>query len=173
MKIILITDGDWSRGDSYQDAFEKLEKYVNDNYYRNPGLYDKREVKPEVMIVTDDDTAELDSYGQLLTEGGSWWLKIPLDGKRGPSGNYRFDIMQKLKDEDYKEEVENHMIATYGAEFDKFCCQRDGDCKPARCTECPFKSRQVNENGEPTCFQLWYEKYKKPELDKEKKDAKL
>jgi hypothetical protein len=166
MKIILITDGDWSRGDSYQDAFEKLEKYVNDNYYRNPDLYDKREVKPEVMIVTDDDTAELDSYGQLITEGGSWWLKIPLEGKRGPSGNYRFDIMQKLKDEDYKEEVENHLIATYGEEFHAFC-EKQGYCESGKCE---FKGKVTSDDE--SCFQMWYEKYKKPERDKERKDGK-
>lgn len=164
MKVILITDGDWVRGDSYQDALETLDKYINENHYRNPDLYDKREVKPEVMIITDDATAELDSYGQLLTEGGSWWLKIPLEGKRGPSGNYRFDIMQKLKDDDYKEEVNNHLIATYGKEFHAFC-EKQGYCESGKCE---FKCKVMSDDE--NCFQFWYEKYKKPELDKEKKE---
>ena len=168
MKVILITDGDWVRGDSYQDALETLDKYINEDHYRNPDLYDKREVRPEVMIITDDATAEIDGYGQLLTEGGSWWLKIPLEGKRGPSGNYRFDIMQKLKDEDYKEELENHLATMYWAEFSKFCPSGND----SGCDKCEFNATKQDENGSPTCFMQWYEKYKKPELDKEKKDGK-
>lgn len=152
------------RGYSYQDALVALDKYVNKDYYDDPDTYDHQDVKPDVMIITDDDTAELDRYGQLLTEGGSWWLKIPLSDPVSPRGNYRFDIMQKLKDEDYKEEVNNHLIATYGKEFHAFC-EKQGYCESGKCE---FKGKAMSDDE--NCFQFWYEKYKKPELDKEKKE---
>ena len=183
IKIILMTDGEWCRADSYEEALEKLDRQINEDYYREKEegkesdlfVYEKEEVVPKVMILTDDEPAEIDRYGQLLTEGGCWHVTIPLVGKRPPSPCYRFCIMQDLKDEDYKEEVENHLVAEYGDEFDKFCL-KEMDEKISKgivagsCDGCEFKYVNTNDNGEPTCFHLWYEKYKKPELDKEKKD---
>jgi hypothetical protein len=122
---------------------------------------------PKVMILTDDATAEIDRYGQLLTEGGCWHVTIPLVGKRPPSPDYRFGIMQDLKDKDFKEELENHLVATYGAEFDKWCESHDkGQC----CAGCEFGGPLNPDGTSSTCFMRWYEKYKKPERDKEKKE---
>lgn len=173
--VILMTDDEWCRADSYGEALEKLDRQINEDYYREqrelqdgktsgPELYDKQEVVPKVMILTDDATAEIDRYGQLLTEGGCWHVTIPLVGKRPPSPDYRFCIMQDLKDKDFREELQNHLVAKYGAEFDKFCA-RQGRCRMG----CEFYNVKTDSNGEPTCLQLWYEKYKKPELEKEKK----
>lgn len=183
IKVILMTDGDWCIADSYTEALEKLDRYVNEDYYRemeeNGGkhsdvcIYEKEEVVPKVMILTDDPEAYIDSYGAVCTKGGFWTLQVPLATKHAPVPNYRFGIMQKLKDKDFKEELENHLIATYGKEFDKFCL-KEMDEKIAKgivtgsCDGCEFKDAKKDDNGEPTCFHLWYEKYKKPELDKEK-----
>lgn len=176
--VILMTDGEWCRADSYEEALEKLDRQINEDYYREqrelqdgkasgPELYDKEEVVPKVMILTDDETAEIDRYGQLLTEGGCWHVTIPLVGRRPPSPDYRFCIMQDLKDKDFKEELENHLVATYGAEFDKWCESHDkGQC----CAGCEFGGPLNPDGTSSTCFMRWYEKYKKPERDKEKKE---
>ena len=176
IKVILMTDGDWCIGDSYAEALEKLDRYVNDDYYRemeeNGGkhsdvcIYEKEEVEPKVMILTDDPDAYIDRYGAVCTKGGFWTLQVPLATKHAPVPNYRFGIMQKLKDEDFKEELENHLVATYGEEFDKFCPSGND----SSCDKCEFSSTKQDKDGKPTCFMQWYEKYKKPELDKEKKE---
>jgi hypothetical protein len=171
IKVILMTDGDWCIGDSYAEALEKLDRYVNDDYYRemeeNGGkhsdvcIYEKEEVEPKVMILTDDPEAYIDRYGAVRTKGGFWTLQVPLATKHAPVPNYRFSLMQQLKDKDFKEELENHLIAMYGAEFDSWCQKRsDGLCEG-----CVFNDVEHNDNGEPTCFHLWYEKYKKPEKE--------
>lgn len=181
--VILMTDGEWCRADSYEEALERLDRQINEDYYREKEEgkesdlfdYEKEEVVPRVMVLTDDETAEIDRYGQLLTNGGCWHVTIPLVGRRPPSPDYRFCIMQDLKDKDFKEELENHLVATYGAEFDKFC-HKEMDESIARgivvgsCEGCEFNGSKKNDNGELTCFMKWYEKYKKPERDKEKKE---
>ena len=172
--VILMTDGEWCRADSYGEALEKLDHQINADYYREKEegkesdlfVYEKEEVVPKVMILTDDETAEIDRYGQLLTEGGCWHVTIPLVGKRPPSPDYRFGIMQDLKDKDFQRELDNHIVARYGAEFDKFCDAQGGCCMD----RCEFYKIKTDSNGEPTCLKLWYEKYKKPELDKEKNE---
>jgi len=179
VKVIIMTEEDWCAADSYTEALEKLDHWINEDYYREqrelqdgktsgPELYDKEEVVPKVMILTDDPDAYIDRYGAVCTKGGFWTLQVPLATKHAPVPNYRFGIMQKLKDEDFKEELENHLIATYGKEFDKFCL-KEMDEKIAKgivtcsCDGCEFKDVKKDDNGEPTCFHLWYEKYKKPE----------
>lgn len=181
IKVILMTDGDWCIGDSYAEALEKLDRYVNDDYYReveeNGGkhsdvcIYEKEEVEPKVMILTDDPEAYIDRYGAVCTKGGFWTLQVPLATRHAPVPNYRFSLMQQLKDKDFKEELDNHLIATYGREFDKFCLKEtnkkiDKWIVTGSCDGCEFKDAK-NGDVEPTCFHLWYEKYKKPELDKE------
>ena len=180
IKVILMTDGDWCIADSYTEALEKLDRYVNEDYYRemeeNGGkhsdvcIYEKEEVEPKVMILTDDPEAYIDRYGAVCTKGGFWTLQVPLATKHAPVPNYRFSLMQQLKDKDFKEELENHLIATYGKEFDEWC---DKQGSTERCKGCEFEGSKEykfdnDPDGEPTCFHLWYEKYKKPELDKEK-----
>lgn len=179
IKIILMTEGEWCRADSYEEALEKLDRQINADYYREKEegkesdlfVYEKEEVVPKVMILTDDETAEIDRYGQLLTEGGCWHVTIPLVGKRPPSPCYRFCIMQDLKDKDFKEELENHLVTKYGAEFDEWC---DKQGATERCKGCEFEGSKEykfdNDDDGPTCFMQWYKKYKKPELDKDKKD---
>lgn len=175
IKVILMTDGEWCRADSYEEALEKLDRQINADYYREKEedgkesdlfVYEKEEVVPKVMILTDDETAEIDRYGQLLTEGGCWHVTIPLVGKRPPSPDYRFGIMQDLKDKDFQRELDNHIVANYGGEFDKWCESQGGSCM-----DCEFYKEKTDSNGEPTCIRLWYNKYKKPQLDEERKNG--
>ena len=170
--VILMTDGEWCRADSYEEALEKLDRQINEDYYREqrelqdgktsgPELYDKEEVVPKVMILTDDETAEIDRYGQLLTEGGCWHVTTPLVGKRPPSPDYRFCIMQDLKDKDFKEELWSYRLKKYREEFHAFC-KKQGYCESGKCE---FKGKVTSDDE--SCFQMWWEKYKKPEEEKE------
>lgn len=178
IKVILMTDGEWCRADSYEEALEKLDRRINEDYYREqnelidgktsgPELYEKEEVVPRAMILTDDETAEIDRYGQLLTEGGCWHVTIPLVGKRPPSPDYRFGIMQDLKDKDFRVEMVNHISARYNDEFHEFCSKQieGGHCGDStHDRKCPCISSDPDKEG---CLMWWYEHIKKPELEKE------
>ena len=166
--VILVADGEWCRADSYEGALENLDRRINEDYYREKEkggesdlfVYEKEEVVPRAMILTDDETAEIDRYGQLLTEAGCWHVTIPLVGKRPPVPDYRFGIMQDLKDRDFKQELENRLVAEHGAEFDKWCESHDkGRC----CAGCEFGGPLKPDGTGSGCFKRWYEKYKKPE----------
>ena len=180
-KVILMTDGDWCIGDSYAEALEKLDRYVNDDYYRemeeNGGkhsdvcIFEKEEVEPKVMILTDDPEAYIDRYGAVCTKGGFWTLQVPLATKHAPVPNYRFSLMQQLKDEDFRVEMVNHISARYHDEFHEFCTKQIegrhcGDSTHDR--KCPCIGNDPDKEG---CLMWWYEHIKKPELDKEKKDG--
>jgi hypothetical protein len=177
VKVIIMTDEDWCGGASYAEALEKLDRYVNEDYYReleeNKGkhtdffVYEKKEVVPKVMILTDDPDAFINDNGDVCTKGGCWTLQVPLAVKRDVVANYRFDIMQRLKDEDFKKEVDNWITKTYGAEFHEFCAKQIegrhcGDSTHDR--KCPCIGSDPDKEG---CLMWWYEHIKKPELEKE------
>lgn len=167
VKVIIMTDEDWCGGGSYAEALEKLDHYVNEDYYRemeeNKGkhtdffVYDKKEIVPKVMILTDDPDAFINDNGDICTKGGCWTLQVPLAVKRDVVANYRFDIMQRLKDEDFEKEVWEYRRRQCGNEFQEFC-------KDTKCAGCEFyeKRGEMPVGGQP-CFSLWWEKYKKPE----------
>lgn len=167
--VILMTDGEWCRADSYEEALERLDRQINADYYREKEegkesdlfVYEKEEVVPKAMILTDDETAEIDRYGQLLTEGGCWHVTIPLVGKRPPSPDYRFCIMQDLKDKDFQSELWAYRLKKYREEFHAFC-EKQGYCESGKCE---FKGKVTSDDE--SCFQMWWEKYKKPEEKKE------
>ena len=168
MKVILFTDDSFAIGDSYVEALRKLDSLVNEEYYRereehpdgNAGLWnvEKQEVVPAGMTITDDDGVGVTENGSVEYKAGSWTLSVPLVLDRKPSGNYRFGIMQELKDRDYEQERKNHLAAEaaeYVEEFSVWCAER----AKAGCEKCELAASSE-------CLLDWYEKYKKPELEK-------
>lgn len=162
MRIILFSDDHFGCGATYKDAFAKLEEATNGPPDCRNDVEEALEPPvPIGMVVTDDDTAGVDSYGRVVTKGGSWTLNIPLKLDRPPSYNYRFNAMQKWKDEDYQNELWSYRQHKYREEFDAFCKKSGLDDFCAH-EECEFYGKD-----KATCFQAWWEKYKKAEEERE------
>lgn len=166
MRVILFTEGCFGCGATYKEAFKNLEEAENGP----PGCRNDEEEfledpVPIGMVLTDDDTATVDSYGAVVTKYGSWTLNIPLKKDSKPSFNHRFNDMQKWHEKEVSMEIWDHRMNKHREEFHKFCNEQ-GWCESNRCE---FKGKVTSDDE--GCFQMWYEKYKKPELDKEKKDA--
>ena len=162
MRVILFSEGCFGCGATYKEAYAKLEEAENGPPdCRNDDEEFLEPPKPIGMVLTDDDTASVDGYGRVITDGGAWTVSIPLEKDAPPSVNYRFNIMQRLKDEDFEKEVWEYRRRQCGNEFQEFC-------KDTKCAGCEFyeKRGEMPVGGQP-CFSLWWEKYKKDKEEKE------
>ena len=168
MRIILFTDSCFGCGSTYKEAYSKLEEAENGPPdCRNDEEEFLEPPKPIGMVLTDDDDATVDGYGHVVTNGGAWTISIPLEKDAPPSTNYRFGIMQRLKDEDFENELWAYRSKKYGEEFRAFCKKNPlNDFCNAK--ECKFNGGR---HEIKSCFQAWWTKYKKDKEEKEDSDG--
>ena len=154
MRIILFSDGHFGCGATYKEAYARLDEAENGPPdCRKDG--DLEPPKPIGMVITDDDNATVDDYGNVCYKYGSWTISVPMEKDSQPSANHWFKTMQKDKDDKVEKEVWDYRYGQNKGEFKSYLEPLCAECEKKKCY------------SDFECFKKWWEKYKKPEKEKE------